>query len=79
MFREIGLVTLVTCVIAVLAALVGGAVVVWGSPGALSFDTYLKDMAGFVAGLGIVGVGRGIHLGQRARAVGETRRTRAHV
>jgi hypothetical protein len=58
--NDIPIVTYVACVIVVIAALVGGAVVIWGDPGALSYGDYLKDMAGFTVGLGLVGVGRGI-------------------
>jgi hypothetical protein len=79
MFREVGIVTLLSCVIAVIAAVVGGAVVVFGDPGALTFDAYLKAMAGFVAGLGLLGIGRGIHLGARDQEISRAKRDRAHV
>lgn len=79
MFKDVGLVTAVACAIAVIAAVVGGAVVIWGEPGALSFQDYLVAMAGFVAGLGLVGIGRGIHLGQRDEVAISDKRRRAHV
>jgi heme A synthase len=47
-------------ILTILAALVGGAVVIWGEPGALSFEDYLKSMAMFAGALGLLGIGRGI-------------------
>ena len=44
----------------VVAAAVGGAVVIWGKPGVLSFQEYLKYMSGYAAALGLLGIGRGI-------------------
>lgn len=79
MLKDIGIVTLVACLIAVIAAIVGGMVVVFGDPGALSFEDYLKAMVGFVAGLGLLGIGRGIHLGARDETVISARNRRAHV
>lgn len=50
------------CIVAltVIAAVAGAAVVVFGDPGALPFDQYLKYMAGYAAALGLLGIGRGI-------------------
>jgi hypothetical protein len=46
--------TVTLCILIVVAALVGGAVVIWGDPGALSFEGYLNVLWKFalaVAGL----------------------------
>jgi hypothetical protein len=42
------------------AALVGGAVVIWGDPGALSFKEYLDDLEKFAVAVGVLGIGRGV-------------------
>lgn len=47
----------------VIVAVVGGAVVIWGKNGALSFDEYVKALAAFALAHGILGVGRGINSG----------------
>lgn len=52
--------TFTSVVLTVIFALVGGAVVIWGDPGALSFDDYMKSMAGFAVAQGFLGIGRGI-------------------
>lgn len=44
-------------------ALVGGGVVIWGHPGALSFNDYIDAMWKFTAAVGILGVGRGVKAG----------------
>jgi hypothetical protein len=46
-----------------IVAVVGGAVVIWGDPGALSFKDYATILAGFAAGHGLLGIGRGIKAG----------------
>lgn len=44
-------------------AVVGGAVVIWGHPGALSFDSYVNAMWKFALAAGVLGVGRGVKAG----------------
>jgi len=44
-------------------AIVGGGVVIWGHPGALSFDDYVNAMWKFAAAIGLLGVGRGVKAG----------------
>jgi hypothetical protein len=41
-------------------ALVGGAIVIWGDPGALSFNEYGDKLVWFAGAFGVLGVGRGI-------------------
>lgn len=52
--------TVTAVVLTVIAAIVGGLVVVIGDDGALTFDQYLDAMSKFVIGIGILGVGRGV-------------------
>lgn len=47
-------------VITILVAVVGGAVVIWGNPGALSFDDYLNDVLKFAGAVGLVTIGGGL-------------------
>jgi len=51
-----------------LVAVVGGAVVLWGKNGALDFETYVKVLAGFGIGHGLLGIGRGINSGMTRSA-----------
>jgi hypothetical protein len=51
-------ITLMALVLMVTA--VGGAVVIWGNEGALSFERYLDLLKDFAIAVGILGVGRGI-------------------
>lgn len=44
-------------------AIVGGAVVIWGHPGALSFNEYVDAMWKFALAAGVLGVGRGVKSG----------------
>jgi heme A synthase len=44
-------------------AIVGGAVVIWGHPGALSFDQYVNAMWKFALAAGVLGIGRGVKAG----------------
>lgn len=44
----------------ILAAVTGAAVVIWGDPGTLSFENYLKYMGEYALALGVLGIGRGI-------------------
>lgn len=52
-----------------IAAVVGGAVVVWGPPGALSFESYLDSLKGFATAVGLLAVGRGVKAGIENHAV----------
>jgi hypothetical protein len=52
--------TILAGILVVVAAGVGGAVVIWGKPGALSFEQYLDLMKNFAIAVGILGIGRGI-------------------
>lgn len=47
----------------IIVAVVGGAVVIWGPPGALSFDDYVKVLSAFGVAQGLLGVGRGVNSG----------------
>jgi hypothetical protein len=47
----------------VIIAIVGGAVVIWGHPGALSFNDYIGAMWKFALAAGVLGVGRGVKSG----------------
>jgi hypothetical protein len=44
-----------------IAAIVGGVVVIWGDPGALSFEDYIEILGGFAVAHGLLGIGRGIN------------------
>lgn len=52
--------TIFLCTITLVYAVVGGAVVLWGDPGALSFEKYGELLLGFAGALGLLGIGRGI-------------------
>lgn len=52
--------TVTVVVLTVIAAAAGAAVVIWGNPGTLSFANYLKYMGEYAAGLGLLGIGRGV-------------------
>jgi len=43
-----------------IATLVGGAVVIWGDPGVLSFDAYLDHLQKFALALAAGGAGKGL-------------------
>lgn len=47
-------------IVGVVVVLVGGAVVIWGTPGTLSFNDYLNDLKNFAVAVGLLGIGRGI-------------------
>jgi hypothetical protein len=51
-----------------IAAIVGGVVVIWGDPGALSFEDYIKILGGFAVAHGLLGIGRGINANGKAQA-----------
>lgn len=52
--------TVTIVLLTVVAAIAGAAVVIWGDPGSLSFQDYLKYMGEYAGGLGLLGIGRGI-------------------
>ena len=43
-----------------IASVVGGAVVIWGDPGVLSFDQYLDHLQKFALALAAGGAGKGL-------------------
>jgi hypothetical protein len=55
--------TITAVLITIVASVAGAAVVIWGDPGTYSFSNYLDDMKGFVIGIGVLGLGRGINSG----------------
>ena len=59
--------TFCVVILTVVAAVGGMAVVIWGDPGTLTFENYLKYMGEYAIALGVLGVGRGIVAGQKAR------------
>jgi hypothetical protein len=61
--RSIPWATLGVWLLTVIFAVVGGAVVIWGDPGALSFEEYMKIMGAFVVAHGVLGIGRGVKAG----------------
>jgi hypothetical protein len=63
-FSQWGPVTVLMVAIVVVVAVAGAAVAVV-NPDALTFAQYLDDMEKFAIALGILGVGRGIHLAGR--------------
>lgn len=52
--------TFCVVVLTFIVAAVGGAVVIWGEPGALSFAEYARLLARFAIALGVLSIGRGI-------------------
>lgn len=62
-FTEFPWATFCTVALAFLVAVVGGAVVVFGDPGALSFESYTDTLSKFAIGVGLLGVGRGVRSG----------------
>lgn len=61
--QEFPWVTALLVVIALIVVCVGGAVVIWGPDGALTFQQYLDDLEKFGVALGLLGIGRGIRSG----------------
>lgn len=59
-FNEFPWATAMTVIVTVIVALVGGGVVLWGDPGALSFEKYVEILTGLGVANGVLGVGRGI-------------------
>lgn len=49
----------------IIAAVTGAIAVIWGDPGTLSFENYLKYMGAYAAALGLLGIGRGIRANAR--------------
>lgn len=60
--------TVVLVALVVIAALVGGGVVIWGEPGALTFKQYLDDLEKFAIAVGILSIGRGVRSGAKLLA-----------
>lgn len=57
--------TVTIVALTIVAAVAGAAVVVFGDPGALSFENYLKYMGAYAGALGLLGIGRGIRAGAK--------------
>ena len=55
-------------VLVFIAAVVGGAVVIWGPSGALTFAQYLNALRDFAIAVGILAVGRGIRASGKFKA-----------
>lgn len=62
-----------------IAAIVGGAVVIWGHPGALSFEQYIAILGGFAVAHGLLGIGRGINSSGKAQAAAQTYTTQLYA
>jgi len=62
--------TIIIGALTLIVAGVGGGIVLWGKPGALSFHQYLDELQRFAIAVGILGIGRGIvaHGKQTAQA-----------
>jgi hypothetical protein len=52
--------TIMTAGLVLIAAVAGAGVVIWGDPGALSFEEYLDLLKNFAIAVGVLGIGRGI-------------------
>jgi hypothetical protein len=52
--------TIMTAGLVLIAAVAGAGVVIWGDPGALSFQEYLDMLKNFAIAVGVLGIGRGI-------------------
>jgi hypothetical protein len=50
-----------------IVGLTGAIVVIWGDPGALSFEDYMSNMTKFVGGIGLLAIGRGIRSGMKSK------------
>jgi hypothetical protein len=70
MAKNLSWVTIGVILLTTVIAIVGGAVVIWGHPGALSFQEYIDTMWKFAVAVGIVGVGQGIKSGLENQAGG---------
>lgn len=66
-FSKWGPATVLVVIAALIVLCVGGAVVIWGHDGALSFEDYINDVIKVAGALGILGIGRGIHAGLSER------------
>lgn len=67
--KSISWATVLLGALVVIAACVGGGVVIWGPPGALSFQEYLNDLKGFAVAVGVLGIGRGVKAGLENHAL----------
>lgn len=67
-FSEFPWATVTTVIVTLVVAVVGGAVVIWGDPGALSFDDYVKTLTGMGIANGLLGIGRGIRANGKFQA-----------
>lgn len=67
--KSISWATVMTVILVAIAALVGGAVVIWGHPGALSFQDYLNDLQKFAVAVGLLAIGRGVKSGLENHAL----------
>lgn len=67
MIKDAGILTYALIALTGIVAIVGGAVVIWGHPGALSFDDYIRTLEGFAASIGLLGIGKGVALNGAAR------------
>lgn len=59
-FNEFPWATALTFTVTLIVAVVGGVVVIFGDPGALTFENYIKDLTGLGVANGLLGIGRGI-------------------
>lgn len=60
--------TAMTVMITLIVTLVGGAVVIWGDPGTLSFEKYVQVLTGLCVANGVLGIGRGIRANGKMHA-----------
>jgi hypothetical protein len=67
--KSISWATVLTVILVAIAALVGGAVVIWGPAGALSFQQYLDDLQKFAVAVGLLAIGRGVKAGLENHAL----------
>lgn len=73
-FNKWGPATVLVVIAALIVLCVGGAVVIWGHEGALSFEDYLNDIIKVAGALGVLGIGRGLHAGLVAHGHGRRAR-----
>lgn len=67
-FKEFPWATVLTALATLVVVIVGGVVVIFGEPGALSFQDYVKDLTGLGVANGLLGIGRGIRSGAKFRS-----------
>jgi hypothetical protein len=68
MSEEFPWATVTVVALTIIAAVAGAAVVIWGDPGTLSFENYLKYMGAYAVSLGLLGIGRGVRAGAKLLA-----------